>query len=110
MNSKVERIRRRTKILNNLNTILPVLFIIIYMTWMVFLNRIKGLNGCYCGDCVKEIREMAHNGICPNCGGSMEMIGVEQGMKCDTCGFKYDVLGNPDTSEMEAGDLSDPNK
>lgn len=79
------------------------------MTWMVFLNRIKGLNGCYCGDCVKEIREMAHNGVCPNCGGNMEMIGVEHGMKCDTCGFKYDALGNPDISEMEAGDLSDPN-
>lgn len=72
--------------------------------------KIKGLDGCYCSKCIKEIREMAHNGICPNCGGSMEMIGVEQGMKCDTCGFKYDALGNPDTSEMEAGDLSDPNK
>lgn len=38
------------------------------------------------------------------------MIGVEQGLQCDICGFKYDALGNPDTSEMEAGDLSGPNK
>ena len=79
------------------------------MSWMCFLYKIKGLNGCYCGECVKEIREMAHNGICPNCGSSMEMIGVEQGLQCDTCGFKYDALGNPDTSEMEEGDLSEPN-
>ena len=78
-------------------------------SWMCFLYKIKGLNGCYCGECVKEIREMAQNGICPNCGGSIEMIGVEQGLQCDTCGFKYDALGNPDTSEMEAGDLSEPN-
>ena len=78
-------------------------------SWMVFLHKIKGLDGCYCSKCVKEIREMAYNGICPNCGGSMEMIGAEQGLQCDTCGFKYDTLGNPDTSEMEAGDLSEPN-
>lgn len=74
------------------------------MNWMTFLCKIKGLDGCYCGKCVKEIREMAHNGICPNCG--MEMIGVEQGIGCDTCGFKYDALGNPDTSKMKVGDLS----
>lgn len=40
---------------------------------------------------------------------SMEMIGVEQGLQCDTCGFKYGALGNPDTSKMEAGNLSEPN-
>ncbi|MCM1269383.1 MAG: hypothetical protein NC247_01990 [Ruminococcus flavefaciens] len=39
--------------------------------------------------------------VCPECGGSMEMIGYEQGYICDTCGFKYDALGNPDRSEME---------
>lgn len=39
---------------------------------------------------------------CPKCGGDMEMIGVgEQGCQCDICGFKYDALGNHDTSEME---------
>lgn len=39
---------------------------------------------------------------CPECGGDMEPVGVfEQGVQCDTCGFKYDALGNPDKSEME---------
>ena len=39
---------------------------------------------------------------CPECGGNMEPVGVfEQGVQCDTCGFKYDALGNPDKSEME---------
>lgn len=40
-------------------------------------------------------------GVCPECGGNMEIIGFEQGTQCDTCGFKYDGLGNPDYSEME---------
>ena len=40
-------------------------------------------------------------GVCPECGGVMEMVGLEQGTQCDTCGFKYDALGNPDRSEME---------
>ena len=31
---------------------------------------------------------------CPECGGNMEPVGVfEQGVQCDTCGFKYDALG-----------------
>jgi uncharacterized protein (DUF983 family) len=33
-------------------------------------------------------------GTCPRCGGNMEMIDVEQGTECDTCGFKYDTFGN----------------
>lgn len=45
---------------------------------------------------------MSFGMICPECGGNMEMIGVgEQGCQCDTCGFKYDALGNPDRSEIE---------
>lgn len=34
-------------------------------------------------------------GTCPNCGGQMELIGIEQGTQCDTCGFKYNAFGNP---------------
>lgn len=31
--------------------------------WMCFLYKIEGLDGCYCSDCVKEIRkEMGDNG------------------------------------------------
>lgn len=42
---------------------------------------------------------------CPECGGNMGPVGVfEQGVQCDTCGFKYDALGNPDKSEMEEYD------
>lgn len=42
MNSKVERIRHRTKILNNLNTILSVLFIIIFVFIICFrpINKV----------------------------------------------------------------------
>lgn len=42
MNSKVERIRRRVKILNNLNTILSVLFIIIFVFIICFrpINKV----------------------------------------------------------------------
>lgn len=42
MNNKVERIRRRTKILNNLNTILSVLFIIIFVFIICFrpINKV----------------------------------------------------------------------
>ena len=25
-------------------------------TWMCFLYKIEGYEGCYCGDCVKEIQ------------------------------------------------------
>lgn len=44
---------------------------------------------------------------CPECGGNMEPIGYEQGAQCDTCGFKYDGLGNPDRSEMEEDNNED---
>jgi len=29
--------------------------------WMCFLYEIKGLEGCYCSNCVKEITEEAEN-------------------------------------------------
>lgn len=29
------------------------------MNWMCFLYKIEGYEGCYCSDCVKEIREEA---------------------------------------------------
>lgn len=44
------------------------------------------------------------NVCCPYCNGNMESIGYEQGMICDTCLFRYDALGNPDTSDMEDED------
>jgi hypothetical protein len=31
-------------------------------SWMVFLYKIEGLEGCYCSDCVKEIEGGAVNG------------------------------------------------
>ena len=27
------------------------------VSWMCFLYKINGLDGCYCSDCVKEIKE-----------------------------------------------------
>ena len=32
--------------------------------WMCFLYRIEGLDGCYCGDCVKEIAKARKCGTC----------------------------------------------
>ena len=33
-------------------------------------------------------------GICPNCGGTLEIIGYEQGVQCDTCSYKMDGAFN----------------
>lgn len=30
--------------------------------WMCFLYKIEGYDGCYCGECVKEIKAGAGNG------------------------------------------------
>lgn len=78
------------------------------MNWMTLLYKIKGLDGCYCSRCVKEIRELIHNEICPNCGCGMKTMDIK-GLQCDICGFKYDALGNPDISKMKIGDLSEQN-
>lgn len=33
-------------------------------TWMCFLNKIEGLEGCYCNDCTKEIVGEDRGSLC----------------------------------------------
>lgn len=40
--------------------------------WMCFLYKVEGREGCYCGDCIKEIQKESEAVACPNCGAKMK--------------------------------------